>query len=112
MKIVNYTPHAIVLNNGTSFEPCGTVARISASFTEPNENGICKQVYGEVEGLPEPDIDFDNEGNVIVNTYLIVSAIVLSAHPRYDVIAPATGHPDTVRNEKGQIVSVPCFVER
>ena len=29
---------------------------------------------------------------------------------RNDLLAPATGHPETVRNEQGQIVSVPGFV--
>ena len=33
-----------------------------------------------------------------------------SAAKRADVVSPATGHPDTVRNEKGHIVSVPGFV--
>jgi hypothetical protein len=36
---------------------------------------------------------------------------VLSAcDDRDDVVAPATGHPDTMRNDKGHIISVPGFV--
>lgn len=104
---VNMTPHAINLNDGRVFPPCGTVARVSASYSEPNVPGfavgdVCQQVFGEVEGLPEPK----------PGTCYIVSALVLSAlkGSRPDVVAPATGHPKCVRNEKGQIVSVPCFV--
>jgi len=29
---------------------------------------------------------------------------------RNDLVAPATGHPEAIRNEQGQIVSVPGFV--
>lgn len=99
MKFRNYTPHEIVLNDGRRFQSEG-VARVASSFTEFNNEGICRQEFGEVEGLPEP-----KEG-----VKLIVSAMVLSASNRDDLVAPATGHPDTKRNEKGHIVSVPGFV--
>lgn len=100
-KFRNFTPHTINLNDGRSFASEG-IARVSASFTEFNNDGICRQEFGEVEGLPAPE-----EG-----VKLIVSAMVLSASNRTDLVAPATGHPDTVRNEKGHIVSVPGFVSR
>lgn len=101
MTTINLTPHAIVLNSGESFPPSGQLARVSATFT-PFENGVCEQVYGEIENLPSP-----TEG-----TRYIVSGLVLAAlrGSRPDVVAPATGHPEVVRNEKGQIVSVPGFV--
>ena len=102
MNFLNYTPHVINLNDGTSYTSQG-VARVSASFTSP-VNGICSQQFGDVEGLPEPQ----------ENTMYIVSFIVLSAalaQGRTDCVAPASGHPDTVRNERGHIVSVPCFVQ-
>ena len=54
----------------------------------------------EVQNLPEP----------AENILYIVSALVLAASKRADLVAPATGHPEAVRNEKGQIVSVPGFV--
>lgn len=95
----NYTPHTINLNNGRSFTSEG-VARVSATFTKFNKDGICFQEFGEVEGLPAPE----------KGVKLIVSAMVLSASDRTDLVAPATGHPETVRNEKGHIVSVPGFV--
>lgn len=98
----NFTPHAVALNDGTVFPSMG-IARVSASFSTPDTNNICSQVFGDVTGLPEPQ-----EG-----IFFIVSALVLSAAKeagRKDCVAPATGHPDTVRNEAGHIVSVPCFV--
>lgn len=95
----NFTPHAIKLNDGTVFESEG-LARVSTTFTEIVD-GIAHQVFGEVTGLPEPE-----EG-----TMLIVSALVLGASTREDLVAPATGHKDTIRNDKGHIVSVPCFTK-
>lgn len=79
------------------------VARVSASYSPFNEDGICSQTFGEISGLPEPE----------VGLYYIVSALVLAAAKnagRYDVVAPATGHPLCVRDEKGLIQSVPGFV--
>ena len=102
MKYRNFTPHSIVLNDGTVFAPEG-LARVQASFSSFDENGVCSQVFGEVTGLPAP------EDGVL----LIVSAMVLAAaqvQGRTDVVAPATGHPECVRNEQGHIVSVPGFV--
>ena len=99
MTFRNFTPHAIVLNDGRVFESEG-VARVSNSFTDFDENGICTVTYGEPVGLPEP-----TEGVMI-----IVSAMVLAACPdRKDLVAPATGHPACVR-ENGLIKSVPGFV--
>ena len=101
MKHLNYTPHTIVLNSGVSYPSVG-VARVSASFSNFDSNLVCQQVFGAVEGLPE-----QQDG-----TLLIVSAMVLSASDRDDLVAPATGHPDTIRNDKGHIVSVPGFVSK
>jgi hypothetical protein len=36
--------------------------------------------------------------------------LVAQAAKRQDVVSPATGHHDCVRNDKGHIVSVPGFV--
>ena len=110
LTIINLTPHAIKLNSGKEFPPSGMVARVSAKFsnvTSPEllreEIYVYRVEYGEIEGLPEPE-----EGKLY-----IVSAMVLEAGKRIrrnDLLAPATGHPETVRNEQGQIVSVPGFV--
>lgn len=102
-KFVNVTPHAITLNNGVVFPTSGTVARVSNSFSNPDDDNVMDIHYGDIEGLPAPAPD----------TLYIVSSIVLSAAKekgRTDCVAPATGHPDCVRSEKGFIVSVPGFV--
>ena len=97
---VNLTPHGLTLNDGTILPASGQVARVSASFTEFDQNGICHQKFGDVENLPESKED----------TIYVVSALVLATvKDREDVVAPATGHPDCVRNN-GMIVSVPGFV--
>ena len=96
---VNLTPHAIVMNDGRRFEPSGNVARVSTSFTEV-EGDFVSLITGDVEGLPSPQDGI----------FYIASSMVKSATTRPDVIAPATGHPETRRNDKGHIISVPCFV--
>lgn len=101
MKIKNYTPHTIHMNEGTSYESEG-VARVSATFTDFNENGICSQKFGEVENLPEPE-----EGVIYIVSSMVLSAI---KDKRSDVVAPATGHPHCIRDENGRIKSVPGFV--
>lgn len=100
MKFINLTPHDIKLNNGMVFKPHGSPARVSDDYTEFDDDGICEVVYGEVENLPVP-----KDG-----TCYIVSAKVREAVPfRLDVVSPASGHKDTVR-DNGLIVSVPGFV--
>lgn len=99
MTFVNCTPHAIVLNDGRVFDPSGQVARVSSSHTTFTDD-VCTVKYGELTGVPAP----------VEGTTYIVSALVLAASDRTDLVAPATGHPDTVRNDKGHIVSVPGFV--
>ena len=99
MTFINCTPHAIMLNDGRVFEPSGTIARVSSSFTDFTDD-ICTVVYGDLTGVPDAADD----------TLYIVSAIVLSASTRKDLVAPATGHKDCIRDDKGFIVSVPGFV--
>lgn len=102
MKFINCTPHTIVLNDGTKFEPCGQIARVANNFTPFDESGVCKVVYGDLQNVPAPE-----EG-----VLYIVSAMVLAASDRADLVAPATGHPDCVRSDKGFILSVPGFVTK
>lgn len=101
MKYVNLTPHAIKLNDGRIFEPSGEIARVSQSFSEI-VNDISHQKFGEITGLPEP-----KEGTI----YIVSGFVLGAAKHRKDVVAPATGHPETIRNDKGHIVSVPCFTQ-
>lgn len=105
VKFVNLTPHDIKLNDGTIYPATGKVARVENVFSNFC-CGISKVFYGEIENLPEPE-----DG-----VYYIVSAMVLAANnnkPRHsrrgDLVAPATGHPDCLR-ENGFIISVPGFV--
>ena len=108
MTFVNLTPHSIILNDGTEFPPSGTIARVTADLQEVGTiNGVklFRQTFGEVEGLPE---QFPG----IAGQIYIVSAMVLAASNRNDLMAPATSHKDVVRNEAGQIVSVPGFVTK
>ncbi|MGP1420060.1 MAG: hypothetical protein ACTTKI_00510 [Tannerella sp.] len=102
MNFVNCTPHPIKLNSGEVFEASGTVARVSQEFSEFDAHGMCRASYGESVNLPEP----------VPDTFYIVSLIVLDAckGKRTDLVAPATGHPECVRDEKGFIVSVPGFI--
>ena len=110
IKLINLTPHTIKLNNGKEFPPSGQIARVSAKFTNVTspeligeEIHVYRVEYGDIEGLPEPQ----------ENVLYIVSAMVLEAGERMgrnDLIAPATGHPEAVRNEAGQIISVPGFI--
>ena len=102
LKIINATPHEIKMNDGRIFEPSGILPRVNQTMSEFDDNGIAIQSFGEVEGLPEPAPE----------VVYIVSAMVLSAaKDRKDLVAPATNHKNTVRNEKGHIVSVPGFVK-
>ena len=97
-NFVNATPHAICLNDGSVFAKTEHLARVSTEFTSFT-NGICETVFGNVVGIPP----------YAEGTYYIVSGMVLAASSRSDLVAPATAHPDTIRNEKGHIVSVPGF---
>ena len=102
MTIVNLTPHSVRLNSGEEFPASGQVARVSCSYSEQDERGVCLAIFGEPIDLPAP----------VEGVLYVVSGMVASAVPeRMDVVAPATGHPDAVRNEKGHIVSVPCWVK-
>ena len=102
IKLINATPHPIQLNNGEVFEPSGILPRVSQEISDFDSNLIATQSFGEIQGLPEPE----------TGVVYIVSALVLSAaSDRNDLVAPATNHEDTKRNEKGHIISVPGFVK-
>lgn len=118
MKFINLTPHTVRLNSGVEFHPSGQVARVKVThhleaWISDGPDGavelddkfsleaikIYKPVFGQVEGLPEPE----------KGTMYIVSGMVAAAcRDREDVLCPATGHADAVRRV-GQIWSVPGF---
>lgn len=117
MRVVNLTPHPIVLKSRTlgvddmTIQPSGLVARVNtisgeelklmgdglpvALFTSPT--------YGEVEGLPDP----------IDDVIFIVSSIVAArCTGRSDVFSPGTGPQDeAVRDEKGRIIGVTRLIQ-
>lgn len=124
-RIVNLTPHAIVLRTGEGPEtdvtipPSGTVARVNQGEARPylGYMGCPVPVYRQgpfaaIEGLP----DYED------GTLLIVSGMVASALKEYearhrneayrtDVVAPGTGPTDgAIRNDKGHIVAVTRLV--
>lgn len=106
-KFINLTPHAISVQKGdqvVTIPPSGQVARVAVKTeTLPPIGGfnISKQIFGEVEGLPQPQ-----EG-----IYYIVSALVGGQiKARQDVYGPDTG-PTAVRNDKGHIVAVRGLVQ-
>lgn len=104
MKIVNLTPHEIVITDGPTFQPSGKVARVSVQQVDDGDiNGVPvkKQTFGDIVDLPDP----------ADGTVYIVSALVLSAAKaagRTDCVAPDTAN--AVRDDHGHIVSVPGFV--
>lgn len=119
--LINKTPHLIKVTGGPTLEPALPPARVKAEFrpaeAQPGAlpvslggdvlrlDGVTvyAQEFGEILDLPEP----------AAGTIYVVSAIVLAAAKkagRQDCVAPATGHPDVVRDEQGRIVSVPGFV--
>lgn len=104
MKIVNLTPHAVVITDGPTFQPSGKVARVSVDLVPAGDiDGVpvFDQTFGDIVDLPAPAPD----------TVYIVSALVLSAAKaagRTDCVAPNTAQ--AVRNDAGHIISVPGFV--
>jgi len=113
MKLVNLTPHDIVIRTNSdgvigdiTVPPSGVVARVT---TTPGQQVraypytiYSSPTFGEVQGVPPAS---DSEDLVY-----IVSSMVLS-HPsvknRSDVVAPGTGPQDgAIRDEKGRIVAV------
>lgn len=106
--IVNYTPHAITVA-GITYPPCGIVARVQEEYI--TEDNLCQakpskvifEKSGELVDICSHELDEQ------VN---LVSSIVFDATKNWVTgvwVAPATGHPEVVRNDKGHIVSVPCF---
>jgi hypothetical protein len=111
MKIVNLTPHTLVIRRSASnlAEPDPTDLVISSSGSarvgtrsEPlgDIDGVpvVRTTYTAVNGLPEPE-----EGTVYA-----VSLLVLQALPaRTDLVGPATGPNDgAIRSTDGRIYAV------
>lgn len=112
MKFVNLTPHPINLNSGERFEESGIVCRVSSTLMVIDVIDGIRIFSGkeeDVENLPDPE----------PNTIFIVSNITLTRllkkysmgyPPRFDIVAPATGHKDCIRDDDGEVISVPGFI--
>ncbi|EPU3828884.1 hypothetical protein ACVWU4_000864 [Campylobacter coli] len=93
MKLVNLTPTALNVATGigttATIEPSGIIAYVSVEYVDKghyNNIPIRETVYGDIQGLPEPE-----EG-----TMYIVSPLVYSAAKklgRKDVISPMVSYP-------------------
>lgn len=104
MKLVNLTPHALVImpegpdGPTVTIPPSGIVARCATSRVQVNTvtvDGVTIPVnrteFGAVTGLPDPQPD----------TIFVVSALVAQAVPdRQDVFIV----DDAVRDEQGRII--------
>jgi hypothetical protein len=107
-KFVNMTPHAIVINDGRVYEPSGFVVRVDSSYSTVVDD-VCSVEFGDIVVIDSTksvvEFDFDTDATYIVSGLCVVPCRAKGVN----AVAPATGHPQAVRNEKGQIVSVPCF---
>jgi len=101
VKLVNLTPHEIVLMPAPGGEihipPSGTVARCETCREAKGVVGVCgtlipinRTTFGAITGLPDPAPD----------TLYIVSAVVAQAARRDDVVIV----DDAVRDEAGRII--------
>jgi hypothetical protein len=109
---INLTPHSIVFfgkNTTLTFEPSGDVLRL-------NEDYSFEYQIKDVENIPvfQQQLSFyEDLPKEIVDTYYIVSALVLSYikkhHPeRKDFLAPGTGL--FAKRRDGNIIGVTAFV--
>jgi len=118
--IVNTTPHTIKLNDGTTFEPSGIVARVATTQKDSHKiypfphkvmvNNFDKVFFTDAEGKQIEVSYIDDAGFPI---FYIVSAMVLDAinnSRSFYFLAPNTSSKDVIKNEKGHILSVPNFV--
>lgn len=111
MKIVNLTPHTVNIidekgNVTRSYEPSGTVARVSTVSQEVGTlDGVpvVRTSYGDVEGLPDPQ-----NGTVYLVSLVVGQAL---AGKRDDIYGPDTSPESVVRDNQGQIVGVRRLVK-
>jgi hypothetical protein len=108
MRIINCTPHAVVLHRSdgtvTAFSPSGSVARcdeVRGAAGALDGAPVFSTRFGQVTGLPEPEPE----------TVYIVSALVRGAlaGSRTDVVSPDTG-TGAVRDDAGRIVGTKGWV--
>ena len=107
MKIINLTPHTIVLSfkgKRKTYQKSGIVARVNLDYTPD----------GELDGFPihVNRVLKSNMPPVIPGVMYIVSALVLMQVKyagRTDCVAPDSNH--ALRDYKGNIISVPGWLK-
>jgi hypothetical protein len=94
MKIVNLTPHTIVITGHGSVEPSGYIARVNTQMVQHGDvNGIPIVIARNlgVSNLPEPKPD---------TMYIVAGLVRMFVPDRKDVCSPAK----LIRNEHGAVV--------
>lgn len=111
MRIVNCTPHEIVLRPAAGpdlvLAPSGIIPRVS---TTPGEQvGECEGIplfsaptTGDVVDLPSPE-----EGTLFVVSGFVAAAV----SGREDIYSPGTGPSDGAIRENGRIVAVTRLIQ-
>ncbi len=106
LNIVNLTPHTITLldSNDQSILLIASsgVARVSAQttvigyyFLKETKIPRTHTVYGQIEGLPDPE-----HGIIYIVSGMVKSALVAQGIVRNDVVVPG----NQVRDEQGQVI--------
>lgn len=113
MKIINLTPHDIVLTNGLvsiTFPPSGNVARIESGFEKSTV------VYEVGDGIQiKLPVSYNSEAKIAnlpkptEGIYYIVSNYVAQLARRGDLLAPNTSANSAERDENGMVVSIKEF---
>jgi len=106
MKVVNLTPHEVVVMSDNRevvdrYPATGQIARVSEVIEPDNLDlggvPVVRKRHAEVVGLPEPQDE----------VLYLVSVIVPPAVPdRNDLIVPDTGPDSAVRDDGGRIIGV------
>lgn len=106
MKIINCTPHPVVVvgeKGKNVFEPSGDIPRLETNTQKAgwiDNIPVVRNTLGEVVGLPEP----------VDGVVYIVPFLVCQACPdRTDLVAPDTTPESVVRDSDGRIVGVKRF---
>lgn len=112
MVITNLTPHTLNVVDDAgkiilSVAPSGTVARVTTKqATVGNVAGIdiVRTVFGDVDGLPDPQPD-----TIYVVSTLVLQALKANGVIRDDVVSPDTSPSSVVRDDTGNIIGVKRF---
>lgn len=109
MKIVNLTPHDVVIFDDKgevikTYPKSGKVARIQDSVT----------IKGDIDGVPVGSITYGDAIDLPKpqdGVYYIVSLVVRQALPhRKDLISPDTSPAGVVRDDQGRILGTTRFI--